>query len=231
MRFLYLLFIMSLTHSTLPAQDHVVLLHGLVRSSRSMQKMEVALQKEGYVVHNLDYDSRHHSIEQLAESVGQQISAKTEAATRVHFVTHSLGGILIRHIQATAPIPKLERVVMLSPPNRGSEVVDKIGHWWLFRKINGPAGQQLGTRSDGFINKLPAIDFDCGVLTGDRSINWINSLMIQGKDDGKVSVASAQIEGVTSFKAVHATHPMIMKNQSVIKEAISFLKTGAFQPK
>jgi len=228
MRFLYLLILMSLTHSTLLAQEHVVLLHGLARSPHSTQKMGVALEREGYVVHNLDYDSRHHTIEKLAESVSQQIRKYTASAPRVHVVTHSLGGILIRQIQATDPIPKLGRVVMLSPPNAGSEVVDKIGHWRLFQKVNGPAGQQLGTASDSLVNQLPAIDFKCGVITGDRSINWINSLMIPGKDDGKVSTESAEIEGIAEFKVVHATHPFIMKKKCVIKDVVKFLKTGVF---
>ncbi|MFT5837210.1 MAG: triacylglycerol lipase [Candidatus Azotimanducaceae bacterium] len=132
-------------------------------------------------------------------------------------------------MQASAPIPNLGRVVMLSPPNQGSEVVDKIGGSWIFRKVNGPAGQQLDTDTNSFVNRLAPIDFECGVLTGDRTINCINSLMIPGKDDGKVSVDSAQIEGVSAFKVVHATHPFIMKKKAVIQEVIHFLKTGAFQ--
>jgi esterase/lipase len=219
---------MSLIHSTLPAQEHVVLLHGLARSPHSMQKMASALEAEGYVVHNLSYDSRHHSIEVLADEVGQRIRECTASASRVHVVTHSLGGILVRQIQETDPVPNLGRVVMLSPPNEGSEVVDQIGDTWIFKKVNGPAGQQLGTSSDSFVNQLGAIDFECAVITGDRSINWINSLMIPGKDDGKVSVESADFEGVSAFKVVHVTHPMIMKKKTVIEDVIRFLKSGAF---
>jgi hypothetical protein len=193
-----------------------------------MKVMESALQKQGYTTHNLGYDSRHHSIEELAQIVGSQIHELTTSASQVHLVTHSLGGILLRQIQATTPISNLERVVMLSPPNHGSEVVDTIGHWWLFRKINGPAGQQLGTATDSFVNQLPPINFECGVLTGDRSINWINSLMIPGKDDGKVSVISAQSQGIAAYKVVHATHTFIMKNPSVIQDVVTFLQTGAF---
>jgi hypothetical protein len=193
-----------------------------------MTKIGNKLRTIGYTVHNLDYDSRHHSIEELAANVAEQIEKRTSSATQVHIVTHSLGGILVRQIQATTPLSKLGRVVMLSPPNHGSEVVDQIGHWWLFKKINGPAGQQLGTESKGFINQLPIIDFECGVLTGDRSINWINSLMIPGKDDGKVSTISAQSQGIAAYKVVHATHTFIMKKPNVIQDVVMFLKTGAF---
>lgn len=226
LRITLLLLIMA---TPLPAQDTVVLLHGLARSPESMARMEAALQSAGYQTLNLGYDSRHHKIETLAEDLRGRIVAATKEAAAVHFVTHSMGGILLRQIQASKPLPNLGRVVMLSPPNQGSEVVDRIGDWWLFKKINGPAGQQLGTAEDSFVKQLPDIDFDCGVITGDRSINWINSGMIPGPDDGKVSVESAQVEGMSAFKVVHATHPMIMKKTAVIEEVIHFLATGQFR--
>ncbi|PXA05262.1 alpha/beta hydrolase [Coraliomargarita sinensis] len=212
----------------LPASETVVLLHGLARQPASMQKMAKALEAEGYRVVNFGYDSRHHDIEKLAIDLRPRIQTETQDAERIHFVTHSLGGIVVRHIQATDPLTNLARVVMLSPPNRGSEVVDCIGHWKLFKMINGPAGQQLGTASESFVNKLPPIDFECGVITGDRSINWINSCMIPGKDDGKVSIESTKTEELKAFKVVHATHPMIMKKQSVMKDVIHFLQVGRF---
>lgn len=222
------LLLLLLMATPLPAQDTVVLLHGLARSPESMHRMDQALQSAGYRTLNLGYDSRHHDIPTLAEDLRRRIESGTKVAAAVHFVTHSLGGIIIRQIRATEPLPNLGRVVMLSPPNQGSEVVDQIGDWWLFKKINGPAGQQLGTAEDSFVNQLPAIDFECGIITGDRSINWINSCMIPGKDDGKVSVERARVKGVKAFKVVHATHPMIMIKKSVIRDAVAFLKTGKF---
>ena len=225
----YILPLLIMT-TQLPAQETVVLLHGLARTPKSMERMADALEAANYKVLNLGYDSRHQKIETLAEDIRSRIQKQSAATTKIHFVTHSMGGILVRQIQATDPIPNLGRVVMLSPPNYGSEVVDKIGHWWLFNKVNGPAGQQLGTAQDSFVNQLPEIDFECAVITGDRSINWINSTMIPGKDDGKVSVESAKTEDVAAFKVVHATHPMIMKKKAVIEDVKRFLKTGTFIP-
>ncbi|TVP77077.1 MAG: alpha/beta fold hydrolase [Puniceicoccaceae bacterium] len=213
-----------------PDSEHVILLHGLCRTPRSMRGMQRALQKEGYVVHNLGYDSRHHTIPVLAEQVAHEVRKVTEAATRVHFVTHSMGGILVRQMEATQPLETLGRVVMLSPPNHGSEVVDRIGHSWIFDRVNGPAGQQLGTAPDSFVNQLGPVHFECGVLTGDRSLNWINSCMIHGPNDGKVSVASARIEGMQSFKVAHATHTFMTSNRAVIADTIQFLKTGCWLP-
>lgn len=210
------------------SKETVVLLHGLARTSKSMVKMETALKAEGYHTLNIDYRSRHHKVELLAEQVREQIIADANDATKIHFVTHSMGGILVRQIQKSAPIENIGRVVMLSPPNQGSEVIDKIGGQQAVKKVNGPAGNQLSTDPDGFIAQLGPVNFELGVLTGDRSINWINSCIIPGKDDGKVSIESAKVEGMSDYKVLHATHPMIMKKASVIMEVLLFLKTGHF---
>ncbi|HAV13178.1 MAG TPA: alpha/beta hydrolase [Opitutae bacterium] len=210
------------------SKETVVLLHGLARTSKSMQKMEAKLQANGYETLNLDYPSRKHKVEYLAKEVRKQIVARTEQTTKVHFVTHSMGGILVRQIQKTAPLATIGRVVMLSPPNQGSEVIDRIGSNAAVQQVNGPAGDQLSTRNDGFIARLGPVDFELGVITGDRSINWINSMMIPGKDDGKVSTESAKVEGMADYRVIHATHPMIMKKQSVINETLCFIQNGTF---
>ncbi len=226
MRYTFTLLLLITMTQSITAKDHVVLLHGLCRSPSSMNRMAKALDNEGYTVHNIGYESRHHNIETLSKDVRKQIVEGTVAATQIHFVTHSMGGILVRQIQATEPIENIGRVVMLSPPNQGSEVADKIGHWWLYKKINGPAGQQLGTNHESIPKQLGPIYFDCAVITGDRSINWINSLMIPGKDDGKVSTTNSRIEGITAHKVHHVTHPYIMKRKAVIDDVIRFLKAG-----
>jgi hypothetical protein len=117
---------------------------------------------------------------------------------------------------------------MLGPPNQGSEVVDQIGGWRLFTAINGPAGQQLGTGQDSVPNQLGPVDFELGVIAGDRSINWINSLMISVPDDGKVAVERTKVAGMKAHRVVHVTHPFLMKNRAVIRETIHFLRHGRF---
>ena len=209
-------------------KEIVVLLHGLARTENSMKKMENALTSAGYETVNLGYPSRQFPIEQLAEQVRDQIVSQIGDAERVHFVTHSLGGVLVRYLHERLDFSMIDRVVMLCPPNQGSEVVDRLGGLKLFEWLNGPAGTQLGTSSDGIFSDLGAVDFELGVITGDRSINWILSTMIPGRNDGKVSIESARIAGMTDYKVVHATHPYIMKNEAVIKEVVAFLRSGKF---
>jgi len=225
-----ILILMIASSASAHLREGVILLHGLARTSASMEKMEAALIEDGYLVANINYPSRTAEISRLAEDT---ISAALQNETlrdcpRIHFVTHSLGGILVRSYFSKHTEPRLGRVVMLSPPNHGSEVVDNLKSWTLFQKLNGPSGSELGTDPDSTPNQLGAVDFELGVIAGDRFINWINSLMIPGKDDGKVSVEHTKVEGITDHIVIHATHPYLMKNPRAIRQTLAFLRTGQF---
>lgn len=217
------------TNVEVGAKNPVVLLHGLARSANSMQKMADYLQAQGYPVCNVDYPSTKHPIEVLArEHVWPVIKACGAAERPINFVTHSMGGILVRELAATQPSLSTGRVVMLSPPNHGSEVVDQLGDWAPFQWLNGPAGSQLGTDQYSKPNQLGAAEFEVAVITGDRSINWILSTMIPGDDDGKVSVESAKLEGMQDFIVMPATHPFIMRKKAVMEQVGHFLQHGFF---
>jgi triacylglycerol lipase len=117
---------------------------------------------------------------------------------------------------------------MLAPPNQGSEVVDKLGWLFLFKWVNGPAGNELGTDKNSTPNKLGRANFPVGIIAGDCSINWINSLLIPGRNDGKVSVERTKLAGMSDHVVIHATHPYIMQNREAIRQTIQFLRTGNF---
>ena len=214
------------------ATDAVILLHGLARGHGSMEKMGSELAKEGYYVLNVDYPSTTASIEELSDRTMEKLwqDPVLQNCERVNFVTHSMGGILVRSYLSRNEMPQLGRVVMLGPPNQGSEVVDEVGEWWIFDQINGPAGKELGTDEDSTPNKLGPVEFELGVIAGDRSVNWINSsAMIPGPDDGKVSVERTKVEGMKEHIVVQATHPFIMNSAEVIDYTIRFLETGSFE--
>lgn len=215
------------------AGDGVILLHGINRSPSSLRKIEAALVGAGYIVENVGYDAGAHSIQELSdEAIGSALgSARLGECLKIHFVTHSVGGILVRSYFKRHSTDRLGRVVMIAPPNRGSEVVDRIGDWFLFRKILGRAGGELGTDTQSTPNQLGPVEFECGVIAGDRTINWINSSMIPGPDDGKVSVERTRVEGMKDHTVVHATHPYIMNKTEVIALTLRFLGEGAFRQK
>jgi len=211
----------------LPASSaRVVLLHGLCRTARSMRLMAASLERAGFIASNIGYPSRSARIEELAEVVvGNVLSG---AAEPVCFVTHSMGGILVRWYGDRHPEAKIGRVVMLGPPNQGSEVVDRLKHWWLFKGLNGPAGQQLGTDESSVPLRLGKPRFPAGVIAGCVSFNRINSLMIEGPNDGKVSVARMCLEGMQDHIVLRTSHPFIMRNPEAIRQTIVFLREGRF---
>jgi len=212
--------------------DCVILLHGLARSSKSMKKMATFLRQNGYATINVDYPSTRLAIEECSLYLGSAINlAHTQGFSHLHFITHSLGGIVLRYsFRSTIP-DKTGKVVMLSPPNHGSEIVDNIGSWKLFQWLNGPAGQQLATYHDSLPNTLGPAIAATGVITGNRHAffdSWFSSL-IKGDNDGKVSVESARLENMNDFLVVHESHPFIMNAQKVLEQSLYFIQHGSFQ--
>jgi len=221
---------MSLNENIFPADSCVVLLHGLNRTRDSLQKMARVLEVQGYNVWNQSYPSRDKPIAELAKMAIEPALAfcKDKGIQNIHFVTHSLGGILVRYYLQDHEISNLGRVVMLSPPNRGSEIVDKLKTYKIYQYINGPAGQELGTDENSVPNQLKPIEGEIGVIIGNASSDPWFSWLIPGEDDGKVSVARARLDEMTDFLVVKQGHTFIMQKEAVIEQVQAFLQQGRF---
>ena len=211
-------------------EECVVLLHGLARTSDSMGEMERKLQAAGFLVVNIGYPSREHSVEYLAQqAVTEGLTGCTEHdAKRVHFVTHSMGSILVRYYFKDQADSRLGRVVMLGPPNQGAELVDALAEFPGFGLLNGPSGLQLGTDEEGITLTLGEVDFELGIIAGNRTVNPLFAALIPGPDDGKVSVESTRVAGMKAHIVLPVTHTWMMFNNEVIEQVISFLKNGRF---
>lgn len=212
------------------SDECVVLLHGLARTSSAMKPLVTPLQSAGYEVVNVEYPSRDHDIQTLAPMAVKALGIDqcSDTAAQFHFVTHSLGGILVRYFAEHHGIEKLGRVVMIAPPNQGSEVVDHLRDVPGFKLLNGPAGLQLGTDENSIPRQLGAVTFPLGVIAGTGTINPILSQYLPNPDDGKVSVENTKVEGMDDFIVFAHTHTFIMRSEDVIEQVIHFLLNGGF---
>lgn len=229
-RILFIGTLLSLLPPAVFAQDCVVLLHGLGRGADAMNKMEQALRDAGFATANVDYPSREKSVAELAELAVADGMARCRArhAEHIHFVTHSLGGILVRQYFQQRPVAEARRVVMLGPPNHGSEVVDKHREAGWFRKMTGKAGQELGTETTSVPNSLKPVPLAIGVIAGTRTSDPWFSGRIPGDDDGKVSTASAKLDGMKDYLEVAHGHTFMMRADDVIRQTIFFLRNERF---
>ena len=207
-------------------KDVVVLLHGLGRTPLSMLALSVAARCRGYHVINWHYRSTRATIAAHASSFARSVVPKLRRAPRVHFITHSLGGIIVRELLAHHPLPNLGRVVMLAPPNGGSEVADVLRRSRLVSRFVVPA-RELGT--SGFVRSLPAADFPLGVIAGSRShiplfSRWMNHV----PNDGVVAVERTRVAGMQDFLVLPRTHTMLPWAPEAMAQAFRFLKEGKF---
>lgn len=217
-----------------------VLLHGLMGHPVEMSLIEHRLKNEGYAVENIGYPSMKEPLERIVEIIEKRFEEENELDTRIDFVTHSMGGIVLRLYHEHYKLPRPGRTVMLAPPNRGSEMVDFLKSLHLENtlgslfagfdvgKFLGPAGLELGTDEESVPLKLPPIDFECGVITGIKPALGLVDRVFKGDCDGAVSAERAHVEGVKDYLEVDTDHWAILADRDVHDQIVYFLRNGRF---
>jgi len=210
----------------------VVLIHGLGRSRRSMWLVGLWLKFCGYRVKSIGYPSHRSSI---ADAVQNHINPalarlEIEEGAKVHFVTHSLGGIVFRAWAAQRdPAFPLGRAVLLAPPNQGSQIIDELRQWGWVRWFLGPVSAELGTDANSTPNKLGPLPPETGVIMGNKDTLPIFRRLLGEESDGVVTIASSHGEGEADYVLLPTNHATIILQPAVFRAVNRFLKTGSFK--
>lgn len=210
-----------------PSPEKVVLLHGIANVPLSMAYMKKGLEREGYSVLNLGYQSTRSTVESAASDLRDRVLSVVGDG-KVHFVAHSLGNIVVRKMLAE-PLSNLGRIVMITPPNRGSELSERFKDLELYRWIFGPAGQQLSSDNEAFFESLPAPPCQFGIIAGGKGNDRGFNPLLKGDNDGTISVETTHMEGASDFLVIDSLHTLILFSRETLEQVVSFLKTGKFR--
>lgn len=210
------------------SRQHVIVLHGIFRSSRHMRPVEKLLREHEYEVHNLDYPSTRYAFAELVRQLEAQIAALPLGGQTVHYVGYSMGGLLVRALLARHKPEKLGCVVQLAPPNHGSEIADLLRNFWPYRALYGLAGQELGVGLPALQPCFAPIDYPLGIIAGNLSLDPFCACFLPGEHDGKVSVESTRLQGMRDHIVVRACHTFFPSSRLVHRQLLHFLAHGVF---
>lgn len=206
----------------------VIVVHGIIRSSKSFNRMRTELETDGYTVVGFDYPSTRVTIEESAEYLHRVIES-LKGVSEIHLVVHSMGGLIVRTYLKEHRDPRIRRMVMLGVPNHGANMANLLKTNPLFRLFFGPAGQQLVEDPEGFIASLPTPEFEFGIIAGARGTEDGWNPLIQGDDDGTVELINTRLPGAADFMTVNGLHSFLMDREDVIEATRNFLQTGALR--
>ncbi len=210
-----------------PAPRRVLLLHGLGRTRRSMETLAAALREAGFEADTVAYASTRRGLAEHADRLGRLLDG-LEGAEEVSFVTHSLGALVVRTALArggawTSRL-RLGRVVMVTPPNRGSVLAERFGGFPPYQWVAGPSGQEVAPAG---VCDLPPPPCRFGIVAG--TSRGEGNPLIPGPDDGIVGVEETRLDGAEDFLLLDAGHAFMMEKPEVVLAVKSFLSTGRFR--
>ena len=206
----------------------VILVHGIIRSSKSFDPMKARLKQSGYQVFGFDYPSTRVDIPSSAKYLRRCVES-LEGIEEINFVVHSMGGLVVRASLEEGHDPRMHRMVMLGVPNLGAHMANLMQKNFFYRTLYGPAGQQLVKDTEGLIARLPTPDFEFALISGARGTpNGYNPL-VPGDDDGTVALESTKLPGACDLLTVNSMHSFMMNDAQVIDCTERFLQTGALR--
>ena len=210
----------------------VVVLHGLIRTRRSMDVLARHLRQHGMTAYTVGYPSLQISIGSHARHL-EQIIKGLEGDAPIHIVGHSMGGLITRAYLELGPDPRIKRIVMIGTPNQGAEKATLVQRTGLLPLV-GPSACQLVPGEGGIVHQLSSnptslYGVEVGVIAagGPGGRGYTN--LIPSDNDGVVTVASTLLAGAADFHLVRGLHTFMPSLLAVRVATERFLRHGYFR--
>ncbi len=206
----------------------VIFMHGALKSASSMDKLEAAFSSADYHTFNWDFNSRDFTVIQNAAKLDSILRHKDYLEHTLHFVTHSMGGIVIRYYLENYNPPNVGRFVMIAPPNQGSQIATELRGFPPFRWLYRKNVDYLVTGSDAFAPNAGIPDCEFGIIAGGTGGKYGFTWYLPGDDDSILSVEQTKLQGAADFILLHHIHATIMMEDDTIKQSLYFIQHGEF---
>ena len=209
-----------------------IIFHGIYGESKDLQHISNILNVKGYPVVNIQYPTTTHPIEEMTEKyitpviekqiknlniLNSNLKTEDQKNLKINFIVHSMGSVLLRYYLKNHKIDNMGKVMFISPPSHGSPlsdnpISDSIPYFL------GPAVSQIKTDKNSFINTLGEPDYQCYILIGDHSDNFLYSFIIPGKDDGMIPFSTAGLQSCSMKVIINTTHTSILESEDTFRE-------------
>jgi pimeloyl-ACP methyl ester carboxylesterase len=223
-----------------------LLLHGLMRTASSMKPIETELierlgetqpgndqdsfEAGSIAIVRFQYASTRASIASHAEAL-RELVENLPGKPRLKLAGHSLGNIVTRMAIAQwreqgdpkGVLDRIDRVVMMGPPNQGSSFAKRLSQLGLFEMITGKSGMQLGPNWEGLSNNLGIPPCPFMIIAGDLTGTSIQNPLLSGPNDAVVTVQEAKLEGMSELKVFPVLHSFLMQDTRCVEAAVEFL--------
>ena len=206
-----------------------LLLHGILRSKDSFNKLKVAMEAEGYVVYSVNYPSTRFSLQRHAEQVDRLMDDFEKQFEQIDVVTHSMGALIARRVLSQRKSKKFGSLVMMSPPNQGALLADMFHDWVPTKIIWGPSAKEMRTESEEFARNAGIPNCRFAVIAGISGKPRGTNPLVPEDDDGVVGVSETKLDGMADFMTVKSGHTYIMNKKESILGVKNFFKHGAFK--
>ena len=214
----------------------VILLHGLCRTWKSMNSLAEHLDSQGYTVINFRYASSRQQVGEHARYLKRVIGELSPDVTEINFVGHSLGNIVVRHYVSDCNKSKvldldsrINRMVMIGPPNQGSRMARLLKNSASFKLIAGASGAELSLGWEELSKNLATPEFEFGIIAGNYGDpNGLNNYLLHGENDFTVSKWETMLPGADDFLTKPLFHSTMMHQTKVLEATTQFLEKDYF---